>query len=126
MITHIHAVTIVVSDQDKALQFYCDVLGWKKTEDAPMGPHMRWVTVAPPDAATNVSLSLPSWHTQKPSLEMGINTGIAFATTDMKSTYADLKKRGVNFKSEPEMMPWGKLGGWFLDPDGNEFFMAET
>jgi hypothetical protein len=44
----------------------------------------------------------------------------------MKSTYAELKKRGVNFKSEPEMMPWGKPGVWFLDPDKNEFFMAES
>jgi catechol 2,3-dioxygenase-like lactoylglutathione lyase family enzyme len=126
MITHLHAATIVVSNQDKALQFYCDVLGWTKTEDAPMGPTMRWLTVAPPAAATSIALSLPSWHTSKPSLEMGIQTGIAFAVDDMKSTYAELKKRGVQFKGEPEMMPWGKLGVWFLDPDGNEFFMAET
>jgi catechol 2,3-dioxygenase-like lactoylglutathione lyase family enzyme len=126
MITHIHATTIVVSDQDKALHFYCDILGWKKTDDAPMGPNMRWLTVAPAGAATSISLSLPSWYTKKPSLEMGINTGIAFAVTDMKATYAELEKRGVNFKGEPELMPWGKLGVWFLDPDLNEFFMAET
>ena len=126
MITHIHATTIVVSDQDKALDYYVNVLGWEKTEDAPMGPGMRWLTVAPKGAATHISLSLPSWYTKKPSLEMGINTGIAFATDDMKSTYAQLAKRGVKFKSEPEMMPWGKLGVWFSDPDGNEFFMAET
>jgi len=126
MITHIHATTIVVSSQDKALDYYVNVLGWEKTEDAPMGPGMRWLTVAPKGAATHVALSLPSWHTSKPSLEMGINTGIAFAVDDMKSTYATLSKRGVKFKSEPEMMPWGKLGVWFLDPDRNEFFMAET
>jgi catechol 2,3-dioxygenase-like lactoylglutathione lyase family enzyme len=126
MISHIHATTIVVSDQDKALDYYVNVLGFEKTEDSPMGPSMRWLTVAPKGAATHITLSLPSWYTKKPSLEMGMNTSIAFATTDMKSTYAELKKRGVNFKKEPEMMPWGKLGVWFLDPDNNEFFMAES
>ncbi len=126
MITHIHATTIVVSDQDKALDYYVNVLGFDKTEDSPMGPSMRWLTVAPKGAATHISLSLPGWHTTKPSLELGMNIGIAFAVDDMKSTYAELKKRGVNFKSEPEMMPWGKLGVWFLDPDRNEFFMAES
>ena len=126
MISHIHATTIVVSDQDKALDYYVNVLGFEKTEDSPMGPTMRWLTVAPKGAATHIALSLPSWYTKKPSLEMGMNTSIAFATADMKSTYAELKKRGVNFKSEPEMMPWGKLGVWFFDPDNNEFFMAES
>jgi catechol 2,3-dioxygenase-like lactoylglutathione lyase family enzyme len=126
MISHIHATTVVVSDQDKAIRFYRDVLGWDLTDDVPMGPNMRWVTVAPKGAATRIALSLPSWYTQKPSLEMGINTGIAFATPDMKSTHAELKKRGVRFKSDPEMMPWEKLGVWFFDPDGNEFFMAES
>jgi len=126
MISHIHATTIVVSDQDKALNFYVNDLGWDKTEDAPMGPGMRWLTVAPKGAATHISLSLPSWYTTKPSLEMGINTGNAFATPDMKATYDELKKRGVKFKGVPETMPWGKLGAWFFDPDGNEFFVAET
>lgn len=125
MISHIHATTIVVSDQDKALDFYVNVLGFEKTEDAPMGPSMRWLTVAPKGAATHIALSMPSWYTQKPSLEMGINTSIAFATPDMKSTYDEFKKRGVRFKGPPEMMPWGKLGVWFFDPDNNEFFMAE-
>jgi catechol 2,3-dioxygenase-like lactoylglutathione lyase family enzyme len=126
MITHIHATTIVVSDQDKAIDFYVNTLGWEVTADAPMGPNMRWVTVAPKGAATSIVLSLPSWYTKKPSLEMGMNTSIAFSADDMKKTYADLTKRGVKFKSEPEMMPWGKLGAWFLDPDKNEFFVAET
>jgi catechol 2,3-dioxygenase-like lactoylglutathione lyase family enzyme len=125
MISHIHATTIVVSDQDKAIDFFVNVLGWEKTMDSPMGPHMRWVTVAPKGAATNISLSLPSWYTSKPSLEMGINTGIAFIAEDIQSTFKELAKRGVNFKGEPEMMPWGKLGCWFVDPDKNEFFMAE-
>lgn len=126
MISHIHATTIVVSDQDKALDYFVNVLGFEKTEDAPMGPTMRWLTVAPRGAATHIALSLPSWYTTKPSLEMGMNTSIAFAVDDMKTTYAELKKRGVAFKGEPEMMPWGKPGVWFLDPDKNEFFMAES
>jgi len=126
MITHLHAATVVVSNQDKALDFYVGVLGWEKTDDSPMGPTMRWITVRPKGAATNIALAMPGWFTKKPSLELGIETGIAFSTTDMKETFAELKKRGVKFKSEPEMMPWGKLGVWFSDPDKNEFFIAEA
>ncbi|HEV7706372.1 MAG TPA: VOC family protein [Gemmatimonadaceae bacterium] len=126
MITHLHATTIVVSDQDKALDFYIGILGWEKTEDAPMGPDMRWITIRPKGAVTNISLALPGWFTKKPSLELGMDTGIAFSATDLQGTYAELKKRGVNFKGEPKLQPWGKLGVWFLDPDKNEFFIAET
>jgi len=126
MISHIHSTTVVVSNQDKALDFYVGVLGWEKTDDSPMGPNMRWITVRPKGAVTNIALAMPSWFTTKPSLEMGINTGISFSTSDLKSTYAELTKLGVKFKGEPEMMPWGKLGGWFVDPDKNEFFIAET
>ncbi|HMI56760.1 MAG TPA: VOC family protein [Gemmatimonadaceae bacterium] len=103
MITHLHAATVVVSNQDKALDFYVGVLGWEKTDDSPMGPTMRWITVRPKGAATNIALAMPGWFTKKPSLELGIETGIAFSTTDMKGTYAELKKRGVNFKGEPQM-----------------------
>ncbi len=126
MITHLHAATIVVSDQDKAIDFYVNVLGWEVTMDSPMGPSMRWVTIAPKEAATSIALSVPAWHTENSSLQMGKNTGIAFACEDIKSTYDTLVKRGVEFKSPPEMMPWGKLGVWFFDPDRNEFFMAES
>lgn len=125
MITHLHAATVVVTDQDKALEFYVGVLGWENPDDVPMGANMRWVTVRPKGAATHIALAMPGWFTKKPSLEVGIETGIAFSTTDMTKTYAELKKRGVNFKGEPTMQPWGKLGVWFLDPDKNEFFMAE-
>jgi catechol 2,3-dioxygenase-like lactoylglutathione lyase family enzyme len=126
MITHLHAATIVVTNQDKALDFYIGVLGWEKTDDAPMGPNMRWITVRPKGAATNIALAMPSWFTKKPSLEVGMETGIAFSATDLQSTYAELKKRGVSFKGEPQMQPWGKLGVWFTDPDKNEFFIAEA
>ena len=126
MITHLHAATVVVTDQDKALDFYVRVLGWENPDDVPMGPDMRWVTVRPKGAVTHIALAMPSWFTKKPSLEVGIQTGIALQHDDMMKTYAELKKRGVNFKGEPEMQPWGKLGVWFLDPDKNEFFMAEA
>ena len=126
MITHLHAATIVVTNQDKALDFYIGILGWEKTNDSPMGPDMRWITIRPKGAVTNVALAMPGWFTKKPSLEVGMETGIAFSATDLMAMYAELKKRGVNFKGEPQMQPWGKLGVWFTDPDKNEFFVAEA
>ena len=54
-----------------------------------------------------------------------INTGIAFAATDMKATTKSSRSAASISRVSP-MMPWGKLGVWFTDPDRNEFFMAET
>ena len=126
MITQIYSATIVVSDQDKALDFYVGVLGWEKSMDVPMGPNMRFVTVIPKGAATHLALALPGWYKKKPSLEVGIETGISVVCPDIDATYAELTKRGVRFKGAPEMMPWGKKGTWFFDQDNNEFFIVES
>ena len=123
MISHIHSTTIVVSDQDKALDFYVNTLGWEKAHDDPMGPEMRFVTVVPPGATTQLALGLASWF--EGSRSPGNNTGIALSTSDIDATYATLVARGVRFKEPVSVMPWGAKATWFYDLDGNEFFLAE-
>jgi catechol 2,3-dioxygenase-like lactoylglutathione lyase family enzyme len=127
MITQIHSTTIVVSNQDAALDFYTNALGWEKAMDSPMGPNMRWLTVAPTGAATQLVLSHTSWYEgHEPSVRMGSNTGISLVAKDIDGTYATLTGRGVKFKKPVEVMPWGQKGAWFSDPDGNEFFLVEA
>jgi catechol 2,3-dioxygenase-like lactoylglutathione lyase family enzyme len=124
MISRIHAATIVVSDQDKAIDFYVNILGWQKSADNPMGPNMRWVTVVPPGAETHLALAPPrgmGWAARTP----GGETGIALIAPDLRGDYAALTAKGVRFKGEPESMPWGDTAAWFYDPDGNEFFLNE-
>ena len=122
MISHIHATTIVVSDQEKALDFYVNVLGWEKADDAPMGPEMRWLTVVPPGATTQLVLGHSSWVGD--GRTPGGQTGIALVATDIEGTVATLTERGVTFKGPIEVMPWGGRATWFYDIDDNEFFLA--
>src|SRR5689334_11269149 len=57
MITHVQSVTVFVSDQDKAIDFYVNKLGFELRSDTAMGENMRWVTVAPPGAPTEIVLA---------------------------------------------------------------------
>lgn len=123
MFSHIYSATIVVSDQDAAIDFYVNTLGWEKTMDIPMGPEMRFVTVVPPGATTQLALGTPSWFDETSNLRK--NTGISLVAPDIDATYATLTERGVRFKEPVSMMPWGGKATWFYDPDGNEFFLAE-
>jgi catechol 2,3-dioxygenase-like lactoylglutathione lyase family enzyme len=127
VIAGIHSTTILVSDQDAALRFYVDTLGWEKRQDNRLGA-MRFLTVAPPGAQTSLVLGQPEIYGKQPPTVLGGgegNSGISLTTPDLTSTYQELVARGVQFKQSPEKMPWGALATWFTDPFGNEFFLAE-
>ncbi len=122
MISNIHSTTIVVSDQDKALDFYVNILGWEVAMDSQMSPAMRWLTVVPLGATTQLVLGHPSWTGESKTPDG--YTGICVATPDIEATFATLTERGVKFKGPVEEMPWGGKATWFSDPDGNQFFLA--
>lgn len=123
MISQIHSATIAVSDQDAALDFYVNKLGWKKSLDNQMGPDMRFVTVVPPGGSTELSLAHTSWVGDAATL--GGQTGISMITPDIDATYKTLTERGVRFKEPVAVMPWGQKAAWFYDTDDNEFFLVE-
>jgi catechol 2,3-dioxygenase-like lactoylglutathione lyase family enzyme len=123
MITRIHSATIEVSDQDAALDFYVNTLGWEKGFDNPMGEGMRFVTVFPPGAETQLVLGHTSWFNEVYGAPA--KAGISLVTPDIDTTYTTLTERGVRFKGPVEMMPWGQKAAWFYDKDDNEFFLAE-
>ena len=120
MISRIHSVTVAVADQDKALDFYVNAVGWKKGMDTQFGDGMRWLTVVPPGGNTELVLAHTSWGGPA-----GRETGISLVTPDIDQTYGTLSERGVRFKQPVEVMPWGQKATWFSDPDGNEFFLVE-
>lgn len=119
-ISHIHSTTIPVADQDAALDFYVNTLGWEKADDAMFGEGMRWLTVVPPGATTQLVLAHESW-----SSKPGGQTGISVVAPDIDAAYQALTTKGVQFKGPVEVMPWGAKATWFSDPDGNEFFLVE-
>jgi len=97
--------SIIVDDQEKALKFYTDVLGFVKKQDIPMG-EARWLTVVSPEAPDEVELVLePNSNPaakafQKALFEQGIPL-TAFAVRDIASDHARMKDRGVVFRSGP-------------------------
>jgi predicted enzyme related to lactoylglutathione lyase len=119
MITQVKIACITVTDQDKALAFYTEKLGFKVTTDAPMGPEGRWLEVETPEGSTKIALLLP----QKGEGKAGGFSNILFASNDVRKTYDELKARGVEFTQEPKEEFWGTYA-MFTDPDGNQFLVS--
>lgn len=116
MFTKIGTITVGVSDQDRALDFYINKLGFETISDQPMSETERWLEVALPGAQTHIMLGLRG---QSGSDRTGM-TGFVLHTDNMEETCATLKARGVAFTHEPSTEPWGKWAQ-IADPDGNEF-----
>ncbi len=101
----IKVTSIFVEDQEKALKFYTDVLGFVKKTDMPAGDY-KWITVVSPEEPGSVELLLepnnnPAAETyQKAIYDEGVPT-ISFTVDDIQQEYERLKKRGVEFTAKP-------------------------
>jgi catechol 2,3-dioxygenase-like lactoylglutathione lyase family enzyme len=124
---YLHTAAVIVDDQDAALEFYCNVLGWSKGIDNMMGEDFRFLTVVPPGHETGMVLSQPHIAGRpSPGADTPADAGINLVSTDMLAECAQLKERGVVFGQEPEPMPWGGHGATFQDPWGNRFFITDA
>ena len=103
MITKTSTVGIYVSDQDQALDFYTNKLGFEKLTDEPMGSDARWIEVAPAGAQTRLVLFTPPGQEDR----IGTFSNVVFSCDDMESTYQELSGRGVEFSETPSEQPWG-------------------
>ncbi|MET7987677.1 MULTISPECIES: VOC family protein [unclassified Streptomyces] len=104
----IHLSSVCVDDQDKALHFYTQVLGFVKKHEVPLGEH-RWLTVVSPDDLEGTELVLePDSHPAvRPYKEALVKDGIpvtSFAVDDVHAEYARLRELGVRFTQEPAEM----------------------
>jgi lactoylglutathione lyase len=126
MIEKVGSVSIFVSDQDRAKQFYTEVLGFELRTDAPLypGAQTRWVAVAPKGAQTEVVLYLPDENWEHYRQVVGKSQALTFIVTDMKTLHADLKAKGVEFVQEPEEQPWGTFV-IIKDSEGNSLILSE-
>ena len=119
MIRRLKFVGIPVADQDRALAFYRDRLGFKVHTDQPMGPGKRWIELRIPGAETGVVLFTPDGHGDR----VGTFFNGSFACDDVAKAYADLKAKGVEFTGEPKEEPWGTYV-IFKDSEGNSFVLG--
>ena len=98
--------SVLVDDQDKALRFYTDVLGFRKKHDIPLGGTYRWITVVSPEGHDDVEITLePNANPaakafQKAMFEQGIPL-TSFESADVIAEAAHLKSAGVVFTKEP-------------------------
>ena len=122
-------VPIFVSDQEKALQFYRDKLGYQVIDDQSMGD-ARWLTVARTKGDPVLILYKPSqWTGMNDHSDLtdriGSWTGIIFETDNIQQSYKEMLSNGVMFEAEPKKQPWGGWETWFHDPDGNRFHLGQ-
>lgn len=104
----INLTSVLVDDQQKALRFYTEVLGFVKKTEIPMG-EVSWLTVVSPDQPDGTELVLePDAHpAAKPFKAALVADGIpytSFAVDDVRKEYERLREKGVVFTQEPTVM----------------------
>jgi lactoylglutathione lyase len=119
-IVGIHTVGIRVTDQERALRFYADVLGLETRLDRPLGNGSRWIEVAP--TGSSVTLALEPANGEAPS---GVETGVRLVTLDADAENARLASLNVEVG---EVLRWPGVPPMFMfrDPDGNRLEVVQA
>jgi len=118
-ITDVRTIAIDVADQDDAIAYYVETLGFEKRLDAPISPTTRWIEVAPTGASVSIALNAADGTGARPT-----DTGVRFTVPDASAEHASMQKRGVNVG---ELQTWEGVPPMFTfdDPDGNRFYVVE-
>lgn len=118
MIKGVKFISIPTRDQNRALKFYTDSLGFRVVTDQPFG-EQRWIELRIPGAETGIVLFTP--HGQEDRIGGFMN--LSFVTDDVRKTWEELSARGVEFVQPPKTEHWG-TSAIFKDPDGNTFVLS--
>jgi len=119
MIKAMKFVGVPVGDQQRALEFYTEKLGFRVITDQPFDDERRWIELGIGRSSTGIVLFTPPGQEGR----IGTYTGIAFMADDVKATSRELKARGVVFVQEPQEADWG-TSAIFADPDGNQLVLG--
>lgn len=119
MITHVKFVSIPTRNQDEALRFWTERVGFTVLTDQPFDERQRWIELSVRDSGTRVVLFTPEGQEDRIG---GFFNG-SFACDDVEATHRQLSERGVEFVSPPQAQPWGNFA-IFRDPDGNQFVLS--
>jgi catechol 2,3-dioxygenase-like lactoylglutathione lyase family enzyme len=119
-ISQLGTVMVPVKDQDRAIEFYTEKLGFEKRADIPFAGSERWVEVAPAGASTTIALVTP-----REGEATGIETRIALSSADVDADHAQLRERGVDVDAEIMRMGDPVPPMFFLrDQDGNRLMIV--
>jgi len=119
MIKQIKFVSVPVADQDRALDFYTEKLGFTIITDQPFDDKQRWIELRIPGADTRLVLFTPKGHEDR----IGGFSNVTFVADDVQKTYEELSARGVEFVKPPKSESWG-TSAIMQDPDGNVFVIS--
>jgi serine phosphatase RsbU (regulator of sigma subunit)/predicted enzyme related to lactoylglutathione lyase len=116
-------INIYVRDQDRALRFFVDQLGFGLVVDESYESGTRWVAVAPPDGHTVLALVAPK-RNSKDHKQIGRSQHTVLVTEDVMAKFEEWQKRGVRFHHPPQTTLWGGIFTRFDDLDGNSFSLV--
>ena len=129
-INTIGGAIVMVTDQQKALDFYTQKLGFEEKENNDYETY-KWIEVRPKNSDVPISLvnpekiNCPSETKEKLKAKIGTDTGIWLYAKDINAVYERLKSNGVEV-TKPEKAPWGARMCEFFDQDKNKFSLLEN
>ena len=119
MIKQIKFVSIPVADQNRALDFYTEKLGFTIITDQPFDEKQRWIELRVPKAETRVVLFTAEGDEKR----IGSFMNMSYTCDDIDKTFKELSARGVEFEGPPQKQPWGTYA-MFKDSEGNRFVVS--
>ena len=119
MIRAVKFVSIPVHDQDQALSFYTEKLGFQIMTDQPFDDRQRWIELRIAGSETKIVLFTAPGNEDR----VGTFSNVTFMTDDIDRTYRELQERGVVFTAPLTKQSWGQFAK-FQDVDGNQFVLS--
>jgi len=120
MITHVKFVNIPTRDQEKALAFYTEKLGFRVVTNQPFDDKQRWIEMRIGTSDTRLVLFSGDGAN---AMQPGGSFNGALACDNVERTFQELSERGVEFVRPPSKQPWGTFAV-FKDVDGNQFVLS--
>ena len=123
-------VTLVVTDQAKAVEFYTEKVGFETKTDVALPGGGRWVSVGPKGQDLELALwevgsaTDPAQRAWSKNWAPAKAPPIVLQVADCRKTFQELSGRGVEFPQPPKEYPWG-IAATFKDPDGNLFSLSQ-
>jgi catechol 2,3-dioxygenase-like lactoylglutathione lyase family enzyme len=123
---HLQHFALIVDDYDVAIEFFVETLGFELVEDSPAttndGREKRWVVVRPPGATTSILLARADGERQSRAVgdQFAGRVGLFLRVDDFAASYEHMRRRGVEFVSEPRTEAYGQVAV-FVDVAGNRW-----
>lgn len=115
--------SIIISDDERTIDFYVNKLGFELVHDNPAPGGLRFMMFKPTGGGAHLVASRPI--PGRPNQVAGGPSNISWETEDVEALYEELRAKGVEFVQPPTKRFWGGVEAIFADPDGNQFLLQQ-